>query len=311
MTLTITRRRLLAAAPAAAGVLAAGRALARTAPSCAFLALGDWGHDGSHAQRVIAKGMGQAAQEIGSRFVVALGDNFYPSGVQSVTDAHWRRAFEDVYTAPALQTPWYAVLGNHDYSGTPQAELDYAALSPRWRMPGRYYAVEGATFGAPWMDMFMLDTSPLAVGPAQSAAPGGPGGQDPAAQLAWLDDRLARSQARLKIVFGHHTIFSGSPTHGDNPVLIETLRPILERRGVTAYVCGHDHDLQHIKVGPVDYVCSGAGSEARKTGRREGTLFAAAYPGFASFSATADALSLQFRDGSGAARYDAVLSPRA
>jgi acid phosphatase len=127
------------------------------------------------------------------------------------------------------------------------------------------------------------------------------------AQLAWLEAALARSAAPLKIVFGHHTIYSGSPTHGDNPVLIETLKPILERGGVTAYICGHDHDLQHIRVGSIDYVCSGAGSEARWTGRRDGTLFAAAVPGFAAFSARPSGLDLTFVDEAGAVRYAAQI----
>lgn len=257
--------------------------------------------------------MGRAALDVGSRFVVALGDNFYPRGVGSVSDPHWRLVFEEVYTAPSLQIPWYAVLGNHDYRGSPEAEIDYAGVSSRWRMPGRYYAVPGAKLAAPWMDLFMLDTSPLAVnrtGGASTTPPGAKAGQEPERQLAWLDRELARSTAPLKIVFGHHTIYSGSPTHGDNPVLIETLAPLLERRGVTAYICGHDHDLQHIRVGAVDYVCSGAGSEARRTGRREGSLFAAGYPGFALFSATTEGLELQFRDIHGDSRYRAHLPCR-
>ncbi|MDO9338065.1 MAG: hypothetical protein EON95_15785 [Caulobacteraceae bacterium] len=119
-----------------------------------------------------------------------------------------------------------------------------------------------------------------------------------------------RLSTPLKLVFGHHTIYSGSPTHGDNPALIARLAPILEARGVTAYVCGHDHDLQHIRVGAVDYICAGAGSESRKTGRRDGTLFAAAYPGFAVFSTTREGLKLAFRDTSGATRYAATAPAR-
>ena len=40
------------------------------------------------------------------------------------------------------------------------------------------------------------------------------------------------------------------------------LVPIMERHGATAYVCGHDHNLQHIRrvsnTG-LDYVLSGGG----------------------------------------------------
>ena len=312
MTLKITRRAVMGGLPMAAGLVGARAGAAAADQSCAFLALGDWGRDGAPIQRAVAEQMGRAAQEVHSRFIVALGDNFYPRGVQSVSDDHWRLAFEDVYTASSLQTPWYALLGNHDYRGVPQAQIDYAAVSSRWRMPNRYYAVEGASRDTPWMDLLMLDTSPLAMKAGQdpSSMTRPEAGQDPRAQLDWLDRELARSTAPLKIVFGHHTVFSGSPTHGDNPRLIESLSPIFERRGVTAYICGHDHDLQHIRIGAVDYVCSGAGSEARQTGRREGTLFAAGYPGFAVFSATAGGLGLQFRDAAGATRYAAHVPTR-
>jgi tartrate-resistant acid phosphatase type 5 len=43
------------------------------------------------------------------------GDNFYPNGLNTTDDALFQQSFMDVYTAPGLQVPWHAVLGNHDY----------------------------------------------------------------------------------------------------------------------------------------------------------------------------------------------------
>lgn len=129
----------LAAAPAFAA--------ARAAPPVGFVALGDWGRRGDIVQRGVAQGMALAAHEIESRFVIAAGDNFYPGGVASVTDPHWKQSFEDVYTDAALRTPWYPALGNHDYRGVPQAQVAYTGHSRRWRMPGRYYRVPGARGG--------------------------------------------------------------------------------------------------------------------------------------------------------------------
>ena len=75
-----------------------------TSPS--FLAVGDWGRRGDRDQSRVAEAMAKAATEIGSRFVISAGDNFYPAGVQSAFDTHWKASFEDVYAAASLQTPW-------------------------------------------------------------------------------------------------------------------------------------------------------------------------------------------------------------
>ncbi len=39
-----------------------------------------------------------------------------------------------------LQTDWYVVLGNHDYRGDPQAEMDYQMVDRKWNMPASYYS---------------------------------------------------------------------------------------------------------------------------------------------------------------------------
>lgn len=46
-----------------------------------------------------------------------------------------------VYSDPALQLPWYALLGNHDYVQNPQAQIQYSQqrLDARWNMPDTNY----------------------------------------------------------------------------------------------------------------------------------------------------------------------------
>src|SRR5690606_4499303 len=88
-----------------------------------FLVVGDWGRNGFFNQSEVAQAMGRTGEAIGSRFVISTGDNFYTSGVTSVTDPKWARSFEEIYTAPNLQRPWYAVLGNHDWQGDVQAQI--------------------------------------------------------------------------------------------------------------------------------------------------------------------------------------------
>src|SRR5258705_799429 len=119
-------------------------------------------------------------------------------------------------------------------------------------MPSRFYKVEGAAIGAPQVDLFLLDTSPLVHKyreKVEAPIARNVASQDVGAQLALLDRELAASRAPWKLVFGHHTIYSGGSEHGNTAELLEQIKPILERRGVQAYINGHEHDLQHIKVG--------------------------------------------------------------
>jgi hypothetical protein len=84
-----------------------------------FLAVGDWGGSGSTpfttpAQIASASGMDLIAKNINSQFVVALGDNFYDSGISTnENSARFGETFETVYTGSYLQSPWYVVAGNH------------------------------------------------------------------------------------------------------------------------------------------------------------------------------------------------------
>ena len=114
------------------------------------------------AQVQTAEGMGAAAEELGATFALALGDNFYFSGISDVcfptlgcplspssnsrSDVHSARfndSFESVFTAPSLQSEagfsFYVVGGNHDHGGNITAQVEYSAVSPRWVFPSCYY----------------------------------------------------------------------------------------------------------------------------------------------------------------------------
>src|SRR5580704_18117276 len=130
-------------------------------PSLNFLAVGDWGRHGHDHQRDVAVHMGESAELLGARFVISVGDNFYVNGVASVDDPAWKTSFEDVYTAPSLQVPWHVALGNHDYRGSAQAQLDYSATSSRWRLPARWYSVTEYTPDRAQVEIFVVDTSPM------------------------------------------------------------------------------------------------------------------------------------------------------
>jgi tartrate-resistant acid phosphatase type 5 len=306
------RRHVLGGLSGLAVTSLAPRAFAQPAAAQSFLVLGDWGRDGDRVQRQVAQGLARAAREIDSRFVLSVGDNFYPAGVHSVHDPQWRTSFEEVYVDPALQTPWFVALGNHDYRGAPRAQMLYSRLSPRWRMPGRYFTVGADQHGIAGLELFVLDTTPM-IPSADESFQRLMHGDSPILfklrahhQMAWLRGALGRSQAPWKIVVGHHPVFSGGGR--DTPELVDRLQPILAEHGVQLYLNGHHHDLQHIVRDGVDYVCSGSGSSVGTLDMRKGTQFYATTPGFVAVSVEPEVMRLDFRTADGGRLYGAEVA---
>jgi tartrate-resistant acid phosphatase type 5 len=245
-----------------------------------FIIFGDWGRNGERDQTEVAAQMALAAKATAARFIVSVGDNFYENGVASASDPQWQTSFENVYRDPALQIPWQVILGNHDYHGNCDAQLEYARTHPNWIMPARYFLQTHRIDDATTADFFYLDTTPMIKSywhhgktTAHVAT------QDVPKQLDWFKGALAASQARWKIVIAHHPIYSGGE-HGDTTELIENVLPLLHEYKVQAWFNGHDHDLQHLVAGDLNLFCSGAGSEFRPTKDTAYTKFAKARSGF-------------------------------
>jgi tartrate-resistant acid phosphatase type 5 len=258
--LEITRRTLLAAAPAP--ILASSCPAGAAGPSALrFLVVGDWGRDGAYWQTHVARAMRVAARDWNTAFVVSTGDNFYEWGVKTVRDPQWDSSFESIY-APELG-PWYVVPGNHDYAGNIEAQIERSAVSDRWRMPHFWHDRVFRQPGLPAVHMFFIDT---VAWKGRNALTWGMFADKPDearqdAQRQWLADALKRSDAPVKIVIGHHGIYSVGK-HGGRRRMAD-LDDMLHANNVTAYVHGHDHCMFHITQGPMHYLCSGAGSEMR------------------------------------------------
>ena len=64
-----------------------------------FVMIGDWGGKPdapyyTRAEADIATQMGKKATEVGAKFTIALGDNFYDMGVKNVDDPRFKETFE-------------------------------------------------------------------------------------------------------------------------------------------------------------------------------------------------------------------------
>ena len=79
--------------------LAAAHEKPSITPTLDFLVLGDWGGQPhspytTPAEVELAKVMGTKASDLNSQFTLALGDNFYDTGVKDVNDKRFNETFE-------------------------------------------------------------------------------------------------------------------------------------------------------------------------------------------------------------------------
>jgi tartrate-resistant acid phosphatase type 5 len=270
-----------------------------------FYVISDWGWNGFYHQQEVANAMTAETDSIEPNFIVSCGDNFQISGVASVQDPLWLSSFENIYRHPRLMVDWYPVLGNHDYKGSTQAEIDYSKISRRWRLTAHYYSVVKRISDSISMKLIFLDTPPL-VDEYHKNPAGYPdiASQDTAKQLKWLKEELSTKE-QWKLVFGHHPVFSASHTHGNTKELIAKLKPIFEKYHVQFYICGHDHDFQHarVKSGNVDYIVTGTGGEPRPAFRNDTTVFSKSAPGYSLVSVRVDSATIFFMDTKGQALY--------
>lgn len=257
-----------------------------------FIALGDQGKGGS-TQKHVAGLMNEKAGLDSLDFVITLGDNFYSDGVTSVSDEQWNEKFEAMYDLPHLRVPFYAALGNHDHrNGNARYQVEYSKLNDKWKMPYYYYTFSETIDAHSSIQFFVLDTDVIVKNRDYAAE-----------QIEWLEQELRASTATWKIAYGHHPVYSYGK-HGNEKRMIELVSPLLEKYGVNAYLCGHDHDRQ--LLGPVQgvyYIVSGTGSGSRDTRYGEKTVFAATNLGFAWFRVSAGEFHMQFIDVNGKIEY--------
>jgi hypothetical protein len=202
-------------------------------------------------------------------FGVMLGDNIYPSGATQGADGRddderFRELLWAPYKGYREQDPdfvIYPVLGNHDWETSREGamrQVDYLEQSPLYHMDGIFYRARPV----PEVELFAIDTTVMLAGetvykdalddagvPQRSgelepevpwATPEG----DEKRMLEWLESALAASDARWKIVIGHHPLWSSSGTKVEEEIVLRRiLRPILCRYA-DAYVAGHDHMLE-------------------------------------------------------------------
>lgn len=262
----------------------------------------DLGRNGYYDQKPIAAVMGLIAEEVGPEAVLAAGDVHHFEGVASVSDPLWMTNYELIYTHPELMIEWLPILGNHEYRGNTEAVLGYSAVSRRWCMPDRYYTrvfeEDGVT-----LRVVMIDTTPIIEKYRNdSITYADVEKQDYTCELQWLDSVLNVANEDWVIVVGHHPIYAQTPKADSERLdLQQRLNPILRRHKVDAYIAGHIHNFQHIRVDgcEIDYIVNSSGSLSREVAPIEGTRYCSSEPGFTVIAASAKQLKFYFVDKNG------------
>lgn len=273
-----------------------------------FLVVGDWGRNGQGDAQAVADWMGVAAQQLNARFVISTGDNFYCCGVASTDDYQWISSFENVFRSHSLQIPWYVTLGNHDYQGNVQAQIDYSKMNQRWKMPARYFTI--ATHGVRFV---FLDTSPFISGYYERKdIYQDIHQQDTTAQLLWLDSVLTTTTEKWKIVVGHHPVYSVGD-HGSEPDMKRMIEGKLEKHHADIYFAGHDHSLQSLqrKGSTLFHFISGGGSEYTPVKQDPAIArYANASTGFLVVALKDESMKVYFIDSEGKIIYTETISKK-
>ena len=271
-----------------------------------FFIISDWGWNGNAEEDSVANQMENQFSKLKPKFIVTAGDNFQYLGVTSITDSLWKINYENVFSKNLLSIPWYATLGNHDYNGNVDAQIQYTSINKNWIMPSRYYTFTKNTINGSSIQFIVLDTQDFIL---KYNSLTDTSNAKNIKQIQWLKQTLTDSKCKWKIVIGHHPILSAG-LHGNTKEMYTIIKPILEYYNVDFYICGHDHDFEHAQIQNknTEYVVTGTGGNARSIKRNAQTIFCLSTNGFTNMSITDKSAEFDFINCDGQKVYSYIKS---
>ena len=207
--------------------------LPNAAGSFKFAVLGDFG-TGDTPQYDLAQQMARVHERFPYGTVILVGDNLYGSERPQDFQKKFERPYKPLIDAGVK---FYASLGNHD-----AREQRYYRL---FNMDGQlYYAF------SPGPDIRFVALESTYLEPEQ---------------VRWAEKELSSSNARWKIVFFHHPLYSSGERHGSDLSLRDVLEPIFLKTGVSVVLNGHDHFYERVKPQKgIAYFVVGSGGQLRR-----------------------------------------------
>ncbi len=269
--------------------------------SLRLFALGDTGTGGESQLRVAAAMEERCKAGSGASAILLLGDNAYDHGFSSVDDPQWQTKVLGPFGSECLKgLPIYPVLGQADYKGNPQAEIDFSLVNSRWRFPNRFYDVR---FGD-LLQLVAFDSqmAELCLRPAYCT-------------VDFLASNIRPRHAVWTFVMAHHPLGSSSGqgfsfTGGFSRL---TLKPYLCNK-VDLWLSGHARHLEHRQPEGCQlelFVSGGGGGELFKVAPGDAeSRFAEATNGFLELDLDAEKLTARFIDDSGKVLYETTKLPQ-
>ena len=170
-------------------------------------------------------------EKLNFSFVIHTGDVVYDGGYDAEFDWHYFIPYKNLIN----RIPFFPVVGNHDLV----ADRGKTFMENFFHPEGNLY-----------YDFYWGDTHFIALNSTFS------GGSE---QRAWLDQTLAGSFGRWKIVYFHHPPYN-SGVFGDNPNIQQFFVPILEKHQVDLVFTGHAHSYERTHpIGGITYFVTGGG----------------------------------------------------
>lgn len=256
-------------------------------PDC-FISMGDWGFNDPHvaamATNMAAVTASPAQYGCNSvRMSLALGDNFYNSGVESVTDPKWDEVWVNQFRnkAPLRNMTFLPTMGDHDYAQLnhdqapnftrAQAQIQYHyERDAQWYLPAANYTYRQSFAGGRTVLFVMINTEAL-----YACIHLRPEWCFQADHAAWIEAVLAKADNDTTIdavvIGGHHAVVCPLGGHYD-PKLDAVLVPIARRHRVSLILTGHSHFVAWSREGDLStgdydagdlwYIINGAGRGA-------------------------------------------------
>ncbi|GLD97866.1 hypothetical protein PINS_up006563 [Pythium insidiosum] len=140
-------------------------------------------------------------------------------------------------------------------------------------MPNRVYTVDVSDAQGKKLKLVMTDTEKLSD-----------------SDQSWVAQQLKDASTDFALVFGHHQIFSAGGRGDNSDAKMTRLNALLQDKNnkARAYLCGHEHDMQFLQSGKLDYFMIGGGGRKidfaeKAPGSKANVQFYARNYGFAIF----------------------------
>jgi predicted phosphodiesterase len=200
--------------------------------SVKFLVIGDSG-TGGRPQYEVAQRIVEAHKQFTFDCAIMLGDNMYGSESASAFVNKFEKPYKPLLDAGVK---FYASLGNHDEP----SQRNYKPFN----MDGkRYY-----TFRKEDVEFFVLDSTYITPD-----------------QIKWLAGVLEQSDAKWKIPYFHHPIYSSGEKHGSELDLQVLIEPLFVQHGVDVVFSGHEHFYERLKPQKgIRYITQGGAAKLRE-----------------------------------------------